>query len=130
MAGTYFYHSHVAFQAVSATGPLIVEDIASPYEYDDEKIIFLTDTFNKTDENLVSGLLADPFVWSGETGMILVNGKGGGTNNGTFCNSNLSVINVKPDTTYRLRFIGGTALTFASIAIQGHESLTVIEADG
>jgi FtsP/CotA-like multicopper oxidase with cupredoxin domain len=24
MAGTYFYHSHVGFQATSATGPLIV----------------------------------------------------------------------------------------------------------
>jgi L-ascorbate oxidase len=24
MAGTYFYHSHVGFQAISVTGPLIV----------------------------------------------------------------------------------------------------------
>ena len=26
MAGTYFYHSHIGFQAVTAAGPLIVED--------------------------------------------------------------------------------------------------------
>jgi L-ascorbate oxidase len=130
MAGTYFYHSHVGFQAISAAGPLIVEDKEPPYHYDDEKIIFLSDTFNISDHALESGLLANPFKWSGETGMVLINGRGGGTNNGTSCNSSLSVINVEPCKTYRLRFIGGTALTFASLAIQGHESMSVIEADG
>jgi len=46
------------------------------------------------------------------------------------CNASHSVIDVEPGKTYRLRFIGATALTFASIAIEGHESLQVIEADG
>ncbi|KAG9231363.1 Cupredoxin [Amylocarpus encephaloides] len=62
--------------------------------------------------------------------MILVNGKGGGTANGTACNATLSTINVKPGKTYRLRFIGSTALTFAILVFEGHETLQVIEADG
>jgi len=30
MAGTYFYHSHVGWQATSATGPLIVSTFILP----------------------------------------------------------------------------------------------------
>lgn len=130
MAGTYFYHSHVGFQAVSATGPLIIDDIVKPYHYDEEKIIFLQDVFTKNESTIESGLIATPLSWSGEAAMILVNGKGGGSANGTACNASLSTINVKPGKTYRLRFIGGTALTFSTLAIEGHEDLTIIEADG
>lgn len=101
MAGTYFYHSHVEFQAVSATGPLIVEDVGPPaYQYDEEKIIFLTDVFSKRDHDIVSGLGANPFVWSGETSMILVNGMGGGLSNvsgNVPCNAGLSTIHVAPN---------------------------------
>jgi L-ascorbate oxidase len=36
-AGTYFYHSHVGFQAISASGPLIVKYCdATPYSYNDD----------------------------------------------------------------------------------------------
>lgn len=130
MAGTYFYHSHVGFQAVSAAGPLIVDEKSPPYNYDAEKIIFLSDVFRKTNEAIESGLRSNPFSFSGESAMVMVNGKGGGVTNGTFCNASLSTIDVKAGKTYRLRFIGGTALSFTSIAIEGHENLTVIEADG
>lgn len=131
MAGTYFYHSHVGFQAVSATGPLIVEEDQVPcqYEYDHDKIIFLQDVFLKDDATVESGLVASPLSWSGETAMILVNGKGGGTANGTACNASLSSINVEPGKTYRLRFVGATSLTFASLAFEDHD-LEIIEADG
>ncbi|RDW91612.1 multicopper oxidase-4 [Coleophoma crateriformis] len=131
MAGTYFYHSHVGFQAVSATGPLIVEDSGPiPYDYDEEKIIFLQDVFSKDDTTIEQGLVAKPFVWSGESAMILVNGNGGGTSDTTVCNASLSIINVDPKKTYRFRIIGGTALSFVSFAIEGHNTLTIIEADG
>ncbi|KAH8790942.1 putative laccase [Hyaloscypha sp. PMI_1271] len=130
MAGTYFYHSHVGFQAVSAAGPLIVDDLHVPYHYDDEKIIMIQDAFAKDFQTIEKGLVNTPLVWSGEAAAILVNGKGGGSANGTACNASLSVIDVEPGKTYRLRFIGATALTFASLAIEGHGSLEVIEADG
>ena len=129
-AGTYFYHSHVGFQAVSASGPLIIEDKVKPYIYDEERIIFLQDVFKKNDSTIESGLVHSPLIWSGETDMILINGKGGGSTNGTSCNASLSTINVEPGKTYRLRFIGATALSFSTLAFEGHESLEVIEADG
>jgi L-ascorbate oxidase len=135
MAGTYMYHSHNGFQAVSASGPLIVVDRLKkgeklPYHYDDEKIIFVQDTFIENFTTIEKGLIAIPFSWSGEAAAILVNGKGGGSSNGTACNASLSTIDVEPGKTYRLRFIGATALTFASIAIEDHDSLEIIEADG
>ncbi|KAH8602471.1 Cupredoxin [Bisporella sp. PMI_857] len=129
-AGTYLYHSHVGFQAVSATGPLIIEDRIKPYQYDEERIVYLQDVFTRNDSTVESGLISSPLQWSGETSMILVNGKGGGTANGTTCSASLSTINVEPGKAYRLRFIGGTALTFASLAFEDHDCLTVIEADG
>lgn len=130
MAGTYFYHSHVGFQAVSAAGPLIVAEDRPPYDYDEEKIVFLSDVFTKTNAAIELGLISNPFSFSGETAMVMINGMGGGSANGTFCNASLSVIDVEPGKTYRLRFIGSTALTFASLAIEGHDTLTIIEADG
>ncbi|RFU24096.1 hypothetical protein B7463_g12243, partial [Scytalidium lignicola] len=131
MAGTYFYHSHVGFQAVSAAGSLIVDEIGIvPYHYDEEKIIFLSDVFTRNDTDIEEGLVHSPLIWSGDAFMVLINGKGGGSANGTACNASVEIINVEPNKTYRLRFIGGTALTFVSLAIEGHSELTVIEADG
>jgi L-ascorbate oxidase len=131
MAGTYFYHSHIGFQAVTAAGPLIVEDATPiPYEYDEERLIALSDVFEKTDEQIESGLLANPFTWSGETANVLVNGKGHMAGTAVSSDCELASIDVEPDKTYRLRFIGGTALSFVTLAIEGHEQLTIIEADG
>lgn len=133
MAGTYFYHSHVGFQAVSAAGPLIVEDSTSvPYKYDEEKIIFIQDLFDRTDDKIIAGMLlpAAEYVWSGKTTSILVNAKGGGSANGTACNSSLAVIDVEPGKTYRLRFIASTALNLVTLAFEGHSHLNVIEVDG
>jgi L-ascorbate oxidase len=63
-SGTYFYHSHVGFQTVSAIGPLIIEDAKeSPYQYDEERIVMFSEYFNKSDEAIVEGLIASPFVW-------------------------------------------------------------------
>lgn len=132
MAGTYFYHSHVGFQAVSATGPLIIAEKkgTEPYAYDGEKIIFLQDVFIKDPATIEKGLMANPFVWSGEAAMLLVNGKGGGSFNGTPCSAQLSVIDVEPGKTYRLRVIGATALSLVSLSIEAHFDLSIIEADG
>ncbi|KAJ6146893.1 hypothetical protein N7497_008875 [Penicillium chrysogenum] len=129
-AGTYFYHSHVGFQAVTAGGALIVESAKpSPYEYDEERIIALTDFFAKTDEEIEDGLSSANFTWSGETGAVLVNGQGRlATNASGSCK--LAAISVEPGKTYRLRFIGATALSFVSLAIESHDLFEIIEADG
>jgi len=133
MAGTYMYHSHVGFQAVSAMGALIISEArpnSPPYAYDEERTIILQDVFSRNDSSIEAGLVGAPFVFSGETGMLLVNGKGGGTKNGTECKAELSVIDVEPGKTYRLRFIGATAMSFVKLAVEGHSEFMVIEADG
>ncbi|MCJ1281004.1 hypothetical protein MMC26_000322 [Xylographa opegraphella] len=131
MAGTYFYHSHIGFQAVTAAGPLIVEDSGPPpYHYNEERIIALSDVFNKTDGQIESGLQASPFVWSGETANVLVNGKGQIEGSSESPNCDLASIDVEPDKTYRFRLIGGTALSFVTLAFEDHDQLVLIEADG
>lgn len=128
-AGSYFYHSHVGFQAVSASGPLIVEDNeGSPYEYDEERTIYLSDLFMKTDSQVQAGLVSPNFTWSGETTDVLVNGKGRLASNATG-SCRLETIRVESGKTYRLRVIGATALSFVWLGIQGH-NVSIIEADG
>lgn len=98
---------------MSASGPLIVEDIGEPpYSYDEEMVVQLQDYFNETDTTIEQGLTATPFVWSGETNAVLINGVGvsiGETAGENGCE--LPVINVDPGKTYRMRFIGATALS-------------------
>ncbi|KAF2714582.1 multicopper oxidase [Pleomassaria siparia CBS 279.74] len=132
-AGTYFYHSHVGFQAVTASGPLIVTSSEKePYQYDEDIIITLQDYYNKTDKTVETGLLANPFVWSGETNAILINGQSGKAQttrtSGDSCLPH--VIKVKPDCTYRMRFIGMTAISLVTLGLEDHSNLTFIEADG
>ena len=131
MAGTYFYHSHIGFQAVTAAGPLTVRDAGPvPYQYDEERIIALSDVFERTDDEIESGLLSNPFVWSGETANVLVNGKGQLSSSTPSPDCGMASIDVQPGKTYRLRLIGGTALSFVTLAFEDHDELIVIEADG
>ena len=131
-AGTYFYHSHVGFQTVSCSGPLIVQDEKPPpYKVDGERVVYLQELFNKSDETIEKGLESIPFEFSGETNGFIVNGKTisnfGLTDNSS---ASLAVIDIKPDSDYRLRFIGATSLSYAALGIDGHDDLQVIEADG
>lgn len=132
-AGTYFYHSHVGFQAISATGPLIVEECGPPpYHYDENIVLQIGDHYNKTDDQIEEGLLANPFKWSGETKALLINGHSGkaSLSNASDVSCAPHVIKVKPDTTYRMRVVGGTAISLVTLGIEGHTNFTVIEADG
>jgi L-ascorbate oxidase len=134
-AGTYFYHSHVGFQAVTAQGLLIVQSAnkaAEPYKYDDEFSLVFGDYYPQPDHVLEAGLDASPFVWSGEPQALLMNGQSG---NSTFDSApddscKPHVVTVKPGKTYRVRFVGGTGLYSVIAGIGGHSNLTIIEADG
>ncbi|KAJ5377501.1 uncharacterized protein N7496_004910 [Penicillium cataractarum] len=128
-AGTYFYHSHVGFQAVTAKGPLIVDSKDDPpFHYHEERTIILSDFFNETDKKIIDGLTSTNFTWSGETGAILVNGKSRQATNSTG-SCQLASICIEPGLSYRLRFIGATALSFVSLSIESHD-VSIIEADG
>ncbi|TLD31602.1 hypothetical protein PspLS_01825 [Pyricularia sp. CBS 133598] len=131
-AGTYFYHSHVEFQAVTAHGALIVEDAGKPpYEYDEDIVVGLGEHYPKTDRQILDGLLAKPFRWSGEPEAILFAGHSGNKSfsEGRDESCKPDLIKIKPDKTYRMRFIGGTAMSLVVMAFEGHD-MTIIEADG
>jgi L-ascorbate oxidase len=116
---------------VTAAGALIVDEEGSPpYDYDDERIIAIGDVFEKSDDDIEDGLTGNPFRWSGETVNVLVNGKGQMPGKPTSEDCELASIDVEPEKTYRFRFIGGTALSFVTLAFEGHDQMTLIEADG
>ena len=130
-AGTYFYHSHVGFQAVSCSGPLIVEDKVPPYDVDGERVVHIQELFNKTDTTIEQGLQATPFVWSGETNGFIINGKTisnfGVTDPSSY---QIAIIDIEPNRVYRMRFIGGHSLSYATLGVEDHTDLRLIEADG
>ncbi|KAI5455598.1 laccase-like protein [Mariannaea sp. PMI_226] len=133
-SGTYFYHSHVGMEAMSAFGALIVDDCGPPpYHYDEERTLLLSDYFNKTDMVMVAGLTAVPFVSPGDTNAVLVNGQGiglGHTSQPGTGPCSLPVIDVEPGKTYRFRFIGATGLSLVTLGFQDHDNLTVVQVDG
>jgi L-ascorbate oxidase len=92
-------------------------------------MVYLSDIFNKTDAQIFEGLTANPFVWSGDTNGVLVNGLGVSNTVTSSDKCPLATITVQPGKTYRFRFIGATALSFVSLAFEGH-NLSIIEADG
>ena len=134
-AGTYFYHSHVGFQAVTAHGLLIVnaaKHTKPPYHYDGDIPLFFSDYYQRNDSDIEAGLLANPFKWAGEPLAIGLNDR---TGNASFSNATGDsckpyVIEVEPGKTYRLRFVSVTALSFIMAGIENHTELVVIEADG
>ncbi|KJZ77661.1 hypothetical protein HIM_02838 [Hirsutella minnesotensis 3608] len=132
-AGTYFYHSHVGFQLLTAHGALIVkEEEAKAYGDTDDIVLMLADYYAKDDHTIEAGLQADPFQWSGEPDAVLVQGQSGksGFNNASDPSCAPHIIEVEPDKQYRLRVIGATALSVVKLGIEGHSELQVIEADG
>lgn len=136
-AGTYFYHSHIGMQALTATGALIVEDCGSPpYAYDDERVLLFHEHFTQTDKVFEEGLLAAPLRFGGEVVALMLNGAGVGTNHTAGelgpgdASCQLPVVEVAPGQTYRLRFIGATSLAHSILAFEGHDNLTVVAVDG
>jgi L-ascorbate oxidase len=88
----------------------------------------ISDYFSEPDDEIVDGLVSTNFTWSGETEAILVNGQSRPATNATGA-CKLAAISVDAGKTYRLRFIGATALSFVSLAIESHH-MHIIEADG
>ncbi|OAA41314.1 L-ascorbate oxidase [Metarhizium rileyi] len=131
-AGTYFYHSHVGFQASTAAGTLIVEDSARPpYETDGERIVFLQEYWNQSDTQIEQHLESIPLKWPGESNGWLINGKSISNFKAVDPSSRaLSVIEVDPGKTYRFRMVGATALSLGLLGFEKHKNLAIIEADG
>jgi FtsP/CotA-like multicopper oxidase with cupredoxin domain len=62
---------------------------------------------------------------------VLLNGVGVATGeHAGHGDCHLPIIDVEPGKTYRMRFVGATALSMVSMGIEGHSRLDIIEADG
>ena len=123
----------MGFQANTAQGVIIVDDQDKiPYDYDEDLALFIQDYFPRNDSNIETGLVANPFRWSGEAESIQINGFSG---NSSFSNASdpsctPHIIELSPGKIYRLRFISGTSLSLVTLGIEDHQNLTIIEADG
>ncbi|OTA98175.1 putative multicopper oxidase [Hypoxylon sp. CI-4A] len=132
-AGTYFYHSHMGFQAVTAHGLLIVEDQDEPpYQYDADIPVVFADWYMKSDADVEADLTAVPFQWPGEPNALIFNDRTGNKSFDEAPDDSCKpyIIDVEPATTYRFRFVGGTAISFVQFGIEDHSNLTIIAADG
>ncbi|KAI1193777.1 L-ascorbate oxidase [Nemania serpens] len=132
-AGTYFYHSHVGFQAMTAHGALFVEDAGTPpYQWDEDVPVVLGDFYKKSDQEIEAGLLATPFRWPGEPDSLVFNDRSGTASFSDAPDDSCKpyVITVEPSKTYRFRFVGAATISFIQAGIESHSNLTIISADG
>ncbi|ORX99152.1 hypothetical protein K493DRAFT_365755 [Basidiobolus meristosporus CBS 931.73] len=137
--GTYFYHSHTDASATTAYGALIVheaEEVDSPFDYDEERVLLLAEVFHKTDVEITNGLMGIPKLDSiVNPDSLVLNGKTFAqwncTSQGVRCDNTCEreVVTVEPGKTYRFRIINAAFNRVLSFGIEGH-LLTIIEADG
>ncbi|KAK5625651.1 hypothetical protein RRF57_001367 [Xylaria bambusicola] len=132
-AGTYFYHSHIGFQAMTAHGVLIVEDADTPpYQWDGDVSVVLADFYRKSDKEIETDLLSTPFIWPGEPDSLVFNDRSGTHSFDDAPDDSCKpyIITVDPGKTYRFRFIGAATISFIQAGIEAHTNLTIISADG
>ncbi|KAI7904666.1 Cupredoxin [Cokeromyces recurvatus] len=119
-AGTFWIHSHFKVQYLDGLRlPLIVYDPNEPFEYDEDKIITVSDWYHENSyTNLEKYLNRENIKGSApvpQSGLI---------------NDHVnSTITFKPGRTYRLRLINMSGIASFGISIDDHD-MTVIEVDG
>lgn len=111
---------------------MIVEDPHEPpYEYSEERTVFIQEYWNQTDDAIVAGIMATPLIWPGQPNGWLINGKSISNWDAVDDSSKaLEVIDVDPGQTYRFRFVAATTLSVAIFAFENHTNFSIIAADG
>lgn len=135
--GTLWWHSHTNFQKSSLQGAIIItgdEDSVGKFP---ERLLILNDWYHRQGNDQIAGLLQPPetFVWIGDAESIHINGRGDFNCSETEkpCDPNSSekgpaIIDVEPDTTYRLRIIGTSSLAFFNLNIDNH-TMSIVEVE-
>ena len=117
-SGTFWYHGHVEMQRDDAFyGALIVDDLNSTINYDEEYIVMISDFYQQYSEELVQMLTSSNFHWPGAPKTLLVNGMN---------NFNISLTYGK---IYLIRFISVTTHSYLNISIP-HHNVTIVEVEG
>lgn len=144
-AGTVWWHSHVGFQRASVHGAIIVDgvgDIGGDVEerYDDERVLILSGWYHASDDEQAETLTTGG--WIGDPDSLLINGHGffnctddhGGVKQVVGCHDyrpdqiRHAVIDVRPETRYRLRLVAAPPMAFMNFGVDGHEMI-VVQAD-
>lgn len=129
--GTLWWHSHSGFQKSSLYGFIIVDgDQHEVGEYEEINLL-LNDWYHTASDVQIAGLFQTDFRWVGDADSLLINGQGVFDCNQTkkdCMETTPPVIDVQPDTTYRLRLVGASSLAFINFGIDKHP-LTLIEAE-
>lgn len=134
-AGIHWYHGHSMGQRDDAFfGAFIVDSNASlqsganprrvlrggvgaGYEYDEERVLLLSDFYFSYEPYNQLSLASQPFRWIGSPNVLLVNGL------------EKYQLELEPGKTYLIHFISAAALSWYNISMPGH-NLTVVEVEG
>lgn len=127
-----FWHAHLMLADMHIYGALVVysDTVNDGLEYDEERILVLSDYWRESPESLFYNLVTAPvFKWIGAPASFLTNGKTVGENCTADHPSELQTTEVEYGKTYRFRIISAASLFATHFAIEGHE-MTIVEVEG
>lgn len=144
-SGTLWWHSHQGFQRRTVYGLIIidpdshVENRVGSIDYDEERILLLSDWFPGDGRKQVTTLLGSPAQWIGEPATIIVNGRASIPDSSPSVQhsdrlddrdmaESVPIVDVEPGKTYRLLVVNAAMLTYLTMGIFGH-NLTIVEAE-
>ncbi|KZT69224.1 multicopper oxidase [Daedalea quercina L-15889] len=124
-AGTFWYHSHEGVQYCDGLrGPLVIYDENDPHKHmydvdDDTTVISLSDWYHQPASKLTFG-----GPWPANS--TLINGLGRQEG----AQTPVTVIEVEQGKRYRFRLLASSCHPWFNFSINGHDNMTIIEADG
>lgn len=140
-SGTYFYHGHQGVQALSGlVGPFVVhsrdEATHQPIPYSSDRVLLLQDWYYDSDSGLMRDVLSPGVEDAPIPNTALINGVNQADcsdHPGRTCSDadkSLPSLDLAPGQAHRLRFLNVGGFAWFQVAVDEHESLPVIEADG
>ncbi|KAI2472102.1 putative multicopper oxidase [Annulohypoxylon bovei var. microspora] len=140
-AGTYFYHGHQGVQALSGlVGPFVVhsrdEATQQPIPYSSDRVLLLQDWYYDSDSGLMRDVLSPGVEDAPIPNTALINGVNQAdcsdhpSRSCSDAEKSLPTLDLAPGQGHRLRFLNVGGFAWFQIAVDEHDSLPVIEADG
>ncbi|KAI8962274.1 putative multicopper oxidase [Daldinia sp. FL1419] len=140
-AGTYFYHGHQGVQALNGlVGPLVIhsrdEVKNKPMPYSSDRVVLLQDWYYDPDTRLMREVLSPGVEDAPIPNTALINGvnQAGCENHpNRWCSEIPRVLpefELAPGENHRIRFLNVGGFAWFQLAVDGHDSLPIIEVDG
>ncbi|OTA56429.1 multicopper oxidase [Hypoxylon sp. EC38] len=140
-AGTYFYHGHQGVQALNGlVGPLVIhsrdEATNQPIPYSSDRVVLLQDWYYDSDSGLMRDVLSPGVEDAPIPNTALINGvnKANCSNHPRrLCSDTdkpLPILDLTPGEDHRLRFLNVGGFAWFQVAVDEHDSLSIVEVDG